>query len=161
MTPTEAAEIVEEFRTNESQHAYLATALNAFANLCTAVAVYEGFTDDENKVIELIIHSLVQQVGQGRIAPEREFELREWLGATIEQAEQARIMSEVAEAVEATRKPQMDHHVPAFANKIVEYADTIIRVGDTCARREYDLGSATIAKLLYNINRPYKHGKNS
>ena len=70
-------------------------------------------------------------------------------------------LADVGEAVEAVRKPGPDSHCPEFTNFLIEEADVLIRVGDTCLKRELPLGEATVAKLLYNLSRPFKHGKNS
>jgi len=40
-----------------------------------------------------------------------------------------------------------------------ELADTIIRVLDICAFRGIDIEKHVLAKLRYNEQRPYKHGK--
>jgi NTP pyrophosphatase (non-canonical NTP hydrolase) len=39
-----------------------------------------------------------------------------------------------------------------------EFADVIIRIGDTCARYDIDLGEAIVKKLAYNRSREYRHG---
>lgn len=39
-----------------------------------------------------------------------------------------------------------------------EFADTIIRIMDTCQRRGIPLTEAIIRKAEYNDSRPYKHG---
>lgn len=40
-----------------------------------------------------------------------------------------------------------------------EYADIIIRVLDECRRLKIDIARAVSVKHLYNLTRPYKHGK--
>lgn len=40
----------------------------------------------------------------------------------------------------------------------IEFADTLIRIFDTCKRYDIDLESAIVEKMAYNKNRPYKHG---
>lgn len=40
-----------------------------------------------------------------------------------------------------------------------EYADVLIRIGDSCGGRDIPLASALIAKMNYNTTRPYKHGR--
>ena len=41
----------------------------------------------------------------------------------------------------------------------VEFADTLIRIFDTCGRYGIDLEEAIKIKMEYNKTRPYKHGK--
>lgn len=63
------------------------------------------------------------------------------------------IHSEVSEALEAHRDAEP---VERFTE---ELADVIIRVLDTAAYHELNIGSAILAKMEKNRNRPYKHGK--
>ena len=61
--------------------------------------------------------------------------------------------SELSEALEEWRSPTRDmEHIAE------EFADVLIRVGDTCEEFGLDLEQATIAKMTKNRNRPYKHG---
>lgn len=68
--------------------------------------------------------------------------------------------SELSEAVEALRhsNPPSDH-IPEFLGVEEEFADLIIRVMDTCHARGWRVASAVLAKMAFNANRPYKHGK--
>lgn len=59
--------------------------------------------------------------------------------------------SELSEAVEAYRKGDMGN----FAE---ELADTVIRIFDTAAFFEIDIGKAVAAKHVANLGRPYRHG---
>lgn len=90
-------------------------------------------------------------------------------------AEIALIQSEAGEATEAIRT---DHRAPklfsnavnianeddgAFASKIKdtledELADVCIRVFDFCGEHGIDIEDHIIAKMVYNMNRPYRHG---
>ena len=54
-----------------------------------------------------------------------------------------------------------DQHLPNFSSGEIEAADCIIRILDTCAKRNYRIGQALYQKMQYNKQRPYKHGKNS
>lgn len=73
----------------------------------------------------------------------------------------ALIHSEVSEAIEAVRAGQLA--LTEIDGKpegmVVELADAMIRIGDLCAWLELDLEGATAAKMLFNAQRPYRHGK--
>lgn len=71
------------------------------------------------------------------------------------------IVSEVAEMLEAIRKPepQMSAKIPMFSEEEEELADAAIRIFDYAAGWNLRLGEAIIAKLEYNRTRPFKHGK--
>lgn len=71
----------------------------------------------------------------------------------------ALIHSEISEALEGLRKDKMDEHCPDLKSVEVELADAIIRILDFAGARNLQLGKAIIEKMLYNITRPYKHGK--
>ncbi len=68
--------------------------------------------------------------------------------------------SELSEALEAIRhdNPPSDK-IPDFSGAEEELADCIIRIMDTAQSRDYRIAEAIIAKMEYNSNRPYKHGK--
>lgn len=40
----------------------------------------------------------------------------------------------------------------------IELADTCIRIFDACGKFGINLGEAILAKLEYNVTRPYRHG---
>ncbi len=68
--------------------------------------------------------------------------------------------SELSEALEAIRLGDPpDKHCPDFSSVEIEFADTIIRILDTCAAKGYRIGGALRAKIEFNRTRPYKHGK--
>lgn len=67
--------------------------------------------------------------------------------------------SELSEAMEGARKDLMDDHLPNCKQIEVELADTVIRILDFCGRFDIPLGELITAKMLYNLNRPFKHGK--
>lgn len=72
----------------------------------------------------------------------------------------ALIHSELSEALESLRKGDPpDSHLPEFNGAVVELADAIIRIMDFAASRNWPLGEAIVAKMMYNITRPRKHGK--
>lgn len=68
--------------------------------------------------------------------------------------------SEISEALEADRKELQSDKIPEFSGIEEELADLLIRVLDFSAYHELRLGEALAAKMRYNLNRPFKHGKN-
>ena len=66
--------------------------------------------------------------------------------------------TELAEAIEATRVPCQDDHIPFYTGQEAEVADTIIRLLDFAAARNLKVVDAMIAKADYNRSRSYKHG---
>jgi NTP pyrophosphatase (non-canonical NTP hydrolase) len=68
--------------------------------------------------------------------------------------------SELSEALEALRSDNPpSEKIPPFSNLAEELADTVIRVLDFAHHRGIDLGPAIVAKMAYNADRPYKHGR--
>lgn len=67
--------------------------------------------------------------------------------------------SELSEALEGIRKESMDDHIKTRTTEEVELADTVIRILDYAGARGLDVGGAVIEKILYNMQRPKKHGK--
>ena len=67
--------------------------------------------------------------------------------------------SELSEALVAIRHGNPpDDKCPEFNGAVVEFADTIIRIMDTCHARGWPLAEAILAKHKMNVSRPYKHG---
>ena len=69
------------------------------------------------------------------------------------------IHSELSEALEAHRKDQPSEHLPSFHGVEEELADALIRILDLAGKYNCRLGDAVFAKLNFNLNRPFKHGK--
>lgn len=67
--------------------------------------------------------------------------------------------SELSEALEAIRHGNPpDDQLPQFNAAVVEFADVVIRILDTCHQRGWPLAEAMLAKHEFNLTRPYKHG---
>lgn len=79
------------------------------------------------------------------------------------------MVSELAEAMEEYRNdpdnlgmyfvpPNHEDNPGKPEGFVVELADCIIRIADTCGRYGINLEAALREKLLYNKSRPYRHG---
>lgn len=71
----------------------------------------------------------------------------------------ALIHSELSEALEAHRKEQASDHLLGISGVDEELADAVIRIFDLAGKLQIDLGNVLISKMLFNLNRPHKHGK--
>jgi len=145
MRDTSDKELLDRLSDGSSLPILLAQSLNLLSRICAALAKNRGFHNDERRLLGMV----------------RDSQSLQWLEDAILQAELARQASEIGEAIEAVRKPGPDPHCPLYPAFLIEEADTIIRIADTCGKRNYDLGNALVSKLLYNLSRPYKHGKRS
>jgi NTP pyrophosphatase (non-canonical NTP hydrolase) len=67
--------------------------------------------------------------------------------------------TELAEATEADRKDLQSDHISEFTGVEEELADTLIRIFDFAGHFNLRLGQALTEKLLFNLQRPHKHGK--
>ena len=63
------------------------------------------------------------------------------------------IVSEIAEAMEGTRKGLMDDHLPHRSMEEVEMADALIRIFDYCEGHGLDIEGAYREKMKYNADR--------
>ena len=84
-----------------------------------------------------------------------------WNDKPIVRGEQlANIHGEVSECWEWIRKGHSSpsDHIPGYTGEEEELADVIIRIMHYAERLRLRLGGAIIAKLLYNIDRTYRHG---
>lgn len=68
-------------------------------------------------------------------------------------------VTELAEAVEADRKPGPSSHVPAFTGVEEEIADAMVRLFHIAGKYKLCLGDAFYAKMQFNFTRPVRHGK--
>ena len=134
---------------NQEERTKTLQAIQNIASTCAMIAWHKGFHDDENALLEHLLDTNASAA------------LQDWTKSAILQAELARIASEVGEAVEAVRKPGKDQHLPQFDGVVVELADVIIRIMDTCGKRNWPIGEAILEKMTYNATRPHKHGKKS
>ncbi len=74
----------------------------------------------------------------------------------------ALIHSEVSEALEGLRKPNLkSDKIPDFLAVEEELADVVIRIMDLCTRRGWRIAEAVLAKHEYNLGREHRHGGKS
>lgn len=67
--------------------------------------------------------------------------------------------SELSEAVEGLRHGNgPSEHIPEFSAVEEEFADTVIRIMDHSAARNWDIAGAIKAKVEFNLTRPHRHG---
>lgn len=69
------------------------------------------------------------------------------------------VVTELAEAIEGHRKQAADEHLPSFRSWEVELADALVRIFHLGGKYNLRLGPAFVEKLLFNLSRPPKHGK--
>lgn len=70
--------------------------------------------------------------------------------------------SELSELLEGIRNDGTcgrDKHCPNFKNTEIELADLIIRAMDFAEHLDLHLAAAILAKMRFNLNRPFLHGK--
>lgn len=107
--------------------------------------VAEVMADNINEVVQTCFNNAKEAGWHKEVAPEVENYLK---------ATQLMLMvSEIAEAMEGTRKGLQDDHLKHRPMVEVELADAIIRIADFCGRWGLDLGGAVVEKLEYNKNR--------
>lgn len=71
----------------------------------------------------------------------------------------ANFHSELSEAWEAHQKGiTEDDKIPYFTGEEAELGDTFIRIFDYAAVKELRLADAVLQKMVFNANRPYRHG---
>lgn len=68
--------------------------------------------------------------------------------------------SELSEMLEGLRRGNpASEHIPEFTAVEEEAADLMIRLLDWCGGTRLRLGEAILAKMAFNENRPFMHGK--
>lgn len=68
------------------------------------------------------------------------------------------IVTELAKAVEADRKDERSDKIP-YHGRDEEIADALVRIFHLCGKYGINIGPAFIAKMLVNLQRPFRHGK--
>ena len=72
----------------------------------------------------------------------------------------ALIHAEISEALEALREGNpSSSKIIEFSNLEEELADAVIRIMDYAFGKDLDIAGAILAKIEYNKNREYMHGK--
>lgn len=71
----------------------------------------------------------------------------------------ALIHSELSEALEHARQKGWQNDDHALTDFSIELADAVIRIADLCGYLQINLEQIVETKMIYNKNRPYKHGK--
>lgn len=66
-------------------------------------------------------------------------------------------ISELWEALRHGNPP--DDKIPEFSGAEAECADEILRIMDAAHQRGWRVADALVAKMQYNLSRPYRHGK--
>lgn len=69
------------------------------------------------------------------------------------------VVTELAEACEGDRKHAESDKIPGFTAVEEELADALVRIFHMAGKYKLRLGEAFNAKMLVNLQRPYKHGK--
>lgn len=110
-------------------------------------------TNDKSESFEEIVNAVAWAVHETA-------KLKGWWDTERNVGEMIALMhSELSEALEGYRDGNPESKkIPGFTSAEEEFADCIIRIFDTCAASNFNIGAAIEAKIAFNTNRPYKHG---
>ena len=120
---------------------------------------------EEEVIRDLDFEELRKGLGTGiRLAHNSAVDKGFWNGITANDHTRAAFLmlmvSELGEACEAQRRNITEsEHIPEFTGEEEELADCIIRILDYAGGYHLRLAEAVVAKMEYNLTRPYKHGK--
>lgn len=142
-------QITKPSELSSSMHREMTKSLKAFFRMANANSRAHGFYDEYDEMLELIIWKI----------PEKSDLLTYKYVIDTKLSKIALIHSELGEMTEGVRKPGADQHCPEFTQEEVELADTLIRIFDYAEEFGLRAVEAVMAKMEYNANRPYKHGK--
>lgn len=132
------------------------TTINQFTEACYDNAESKGFYNAKTRIEELIHDEFIS----GRSEREPMERLMAEFQSIWGLSRLALIMTELAEAAEAIRKPGLaSDHLDGFALLDEELSDVFIRVADLSGSMGVDLEAAIHAKMAYNAKRAFMHGK--
>ena len=113
--------------------------------------------DPDNELFIATFNFLAKQVYQNAVNKgfwEHDF------GEVTDAQRIALIHAEISEALESIRKNHpKSEKISEFTETEEEFADCIIRIMELAGKRGYKVSEAVVAKMKYNLNRPYKHEK--
>lgn len=83
-----------------------------------------------------------------------------WKGEVNDGERMALIHAEISEALEALREGNpSSNKIMEFSNLEEELADAVIRIMDYAFGKDLDIAGAILAKIEYNKDREFMHGK--
>lgn len=115
--------------------------INGLRDDCHETAVKKGWWEDERNQGELIalMHSELS-------------EALEWLRETKLK------MLKNKNGFKEFSASSFSNHISDYLGIEEEFADVIIRILDFCGHHKLRIGEALLAKMEYNLKRPYRHG---
>ena len=126
--------------------------IDDLANECYSNAKSKGFYATRDMIVTLIDTSPLSDEQRSRLTAE--------FNSIWKLSRLALMMSELGEACEAARKPElMCEKIPSLTLMEEELADTVIRILDFAGSDGVDLENAIREKMAFNAGRPYMHNK--